>query len=219
MRTFTRSLWLITLFMVSAQAAAPPIVAQRDVPARRVELQGAANFRDLGGYPTSNGRHVKWGLVFRSNHLANLTVADYRMLDTLHIRTVFDLRTAGERQRSPTVWVGANKPEFVELSILKESDVVVSPGRLKALASPKGASELATTYDRMILESAADYGNILRRQSNGSLPSVTHCTAGKDRTGVFDTIERQFGSFERFVRDGLRLTPFEVEQLRLRLLE
>ena len=46
-------------------------VAQRNVP-----LQGAINFRDLGGYATNDGRRVRWGRLFRSGHLSNLTKKD-----------------------------------------------------------------------------------------------------------------------------------------------
>jgi hypothetical protein len=46
----------------------------------RLPLDGAINFRDLGGYRTADGRHVKWGHVFRSGALASLMDRD---LDTL----------------------------------------------------------------------------------------------------------------------------------------
>ncbi len=45
-----------------------------------IALQGASNFRDLGGYTTQNGQRVKHGLVFRSDHLAKLTNADVSRL-------------------------------------------------------------------------------------------------------------------------------------------
>ncbi len=256
---------------------------------RRVPLEGALNFRDLGGYRTQDGRHVRWGLVYRSNHLANLTTADYRQLNDLGIRLICDLRTTGERQRSPTVWQGGVAPEIVTASILKETDVVLSPDRLKELTTASRAGNaLSDTYSRMVTESPEQYGLVLRRLARGPLPAVTHCTAGKDRTGVFAallltilgvprdvvvqdymltgeymltepamrqasvdwqkltgstepvskdmlrslytmhedaltgtfaTIDRTFGSFDVFVRDGLKLTPTEVAMLRLRLLE
>ena len=36
----------------------------RVVSIRRLPLEGAKNFRDLGGYRTSGGRYVRWGLVY-----------------------------------------------------------------------------------------------------------------------------------------------------------
>src|SRR5262245_40441970 len=44
--------------------------ATRTFATRSLELEGAANFRDLGGYRTADGRWTRWGLVFRSNNLA-----------------------------------------------------------------------------------------------------------------------------------------------------
>ncbi len=40
---------------------------------RRVELDGQSNFRDIGGYKTSDGRVVKWGEVYRSGELHKLS--------------------------------------------------------------------------------------------------------------------------------------------------
>lgn len=259
----------------------------RVVSVRRLPLEGAANFRDLGGYRTADGRHVKWGLVYRSNHLANLTADDYAYLNTLGIRLVCDLRTDGERQRMPTKWQSDRAPEIFSTSILKETDVVVSPERLRSLAE-RSSQELTPTYERMVKESPEQYGTVLRRLAHGGLPSVTHCTAGKDRTGVFsailltilgvaretvirdymltgeymlsaegmrrassdwqqltgtstppdeallrgvytmhaeaitstfDAIDRMYGSFDAFVRTGLRLDEADVAMLRARLLE
>ena len=45
-------------------------------PQRVWPLQGATNFRDLGGYPGQDGRPVRWRRLFRSDHLGGLTEAD-----------------------------------------------------------------------------------------------------------------------------------------------
>jgi hypothetical protein len=41
-----------------------------------VALDGALNFRDLGGYPAAEGRSTRWGCVFRSDGLDQLTDRD-----------------------------------------------------------------------------------------------------------------------------------------------
>ncbi len=56
---------------------------------RRVSLEGAVNFRDLGGYGTSNGHTVKWGQVFRSDSLGRLTTRDQAILVKTGIRVVY----------------------------------------------------------------------------------------------------------------------------------
>ena len=141
----------------------PAYGATRVVSIRKLPLEGAVNFRDLGGYPASDGRYVRWGLIYRSNHLANLTAKDYEYLKSLGIRLVCDVRTEGERLRSPTRWVGP-APAFLSTPI--------DPG----------------SYDRYVNDYAPQYGTILRRLAAGDLPAVEHCSGGKDRTGVFSAI-------------------------------
>jgi len=64
---------------------------------RRVDLEGCLNFRDLGGYPTADGRRIRWRRVYRSDALHHLTPADVaRMRDELAIGTVMDLRSTPE---------------------------------------------------------------------------------------------------------------------------
>ena len=66
-------------------------------PARHLNLSGASNFRDLGGYPTSDGRTVRWRQIFRSNHLGHLTDDDVSVLRELGVRSAFDFRGTEER--------------------------------------------------------------------------------------------------------------------------
>ena len=83
----------------------PPIsmseFVSRHLCPQRLPLSGAVNFRDLGGYRTEDGRQVKRGLVFRSDHLSRLTAEDQQILRRLRFKVVCDLRTALEQQRHP----------------------------------------------------------------------------------------------------------------------
>ena len=155
---------------------------------RRLPLEGAKNFRDLGGYRTSDGRYVRWGLVYRSNHLVNLTARDSDYLRNLGIRLVCDVRSEAERARAPDHWSG-NAPEFVSVPI--GSNLITSPTaddlkrRVAAINAHTKDSVRAYAY---AVQYAGQYGKILQRISAGDLPVVEHCTAGKDRTGVFSAI-------------------------------
>src|SRR6266576_6251281 len=68
-----------------------------DPPARHLNLAGASNFRDLGGYRTRDGRTVRWQQIFRSNHLGHLTEADIEVLRPLGLKSAFDFRGSEER--------------------------------------------------------------------------------------------------------------------------
>jgi protein-tyrosine phosphatase len=85
---------------------------------RRVPFEGIQNFRDLGGYPTVDGRTVRWGEVYRADALHKLTEADLASFRGLGVRTVFDLRGDAERRSSPArsnrstsrSWAGPRAP-------------------------------------------------------------------------------------------------------------
>ena len=65
-----------------------------DLPPRHLNLQGASNFRDLGGYPTGDGHTVRWRQLFRSNHLGHLTQDDVKVVRDLGVKHAFDFRGA-----------------------------------------------------------------------------------------------------------------------------
>ena len=78
-------------------AASEALQSRNDQQARHLNLAGASNFRDIGGYPARDGRTVKWRQIFRSNHLGHLTESDIAALSQLGVRTAFDFRGREER--------------------------------------------------------------------------------------------------------------------------
>ncbi|NCC34383.1 MAG: tyrosine-protein phosphatase, partial [Chloroflexia bacterium] len=79
-------------------ASLPP---ERREAHRRIKLAGAANLRDLGGYATHDGRQVRWGSLYRSDHLHHLSRRDQQILQQLGLVTLIDLRSEAERLRQP----------------------------------------------------------------------------------------------------------------------
>src|SRR5471032_118049 len=75
----------------------PKVNPMSDAPARHLNLAGASNFRDLGGYPGKDGRSVRWRQIFRSNHLGHVTEADIGVLRGLGVKSAFDFRGTEER--------------------------------------------------------------------------------------------------------------------------
>jgi protein-tyrosine phosphatase len=158
----------------------------RVVSVRRLPLEGARNFRDLGGYRTSDGRYVRWGLVYRSNDLANLTPKDSKYLNQLGIKLVCDVRANAERTRAPDHWEGST-PEFFQVPIGPNRDGTLSTEDLKRRVDAAKSKGPIHGYDYAITD-AQQYGRILKRISAGDVPMVEHCSSGKDRTGVFSAI-------------------------------
>lgn len=153
---------------------------------RTLGLDGAPNFRDLGGYETSDGHHVKWGLLYRSDNLAHLTDADLKKVGALGIRLVCDFRAAAEKADEPDR-LPSPAPDVAALEIGAESFLVkdlrerIRKGDLAGLdlrgMMIEGNRQFAT---RFAPQYAAMFERITKPEN---LPALVHCTAGKDRAG------------------------------------
>ncbi|HUZ11038.1 MAG TPA: tyrosine-protein phosphatase [Acidimicrobiales bacterium] len=179
----TRSIHLVELPPGRPYVAVTPVGGGKTLYAapRRVDLEGPVNFRDLGGLPTTGGRHTRWGLVFRSDALSRLTARDQLLFGQMGIRTVFDLRGEEERERSPNPFRGAEVTTRTYPLIGSRSRSFASvAGTLDA-----GEDFLFDLYRHMASDSALLLGSILNDLSDpDALPAVFHCAGGKDRTGL-----------------------------------
>ncbi len=160
----------------------------RRVAVRVLPLEGGRNFRDLGGYPTQDGRHVKWGRVFRSGFMTNLTDADYEYLSAVGIRVVCDFRSEEERAARPTRWRAAPTIEYRTWSY-SDADDPGGMGLGSLLSRPHLTPEsvariMARLYPNIVEEHKAKYRDLFHRLAAGELPLAFNCSAGKDRAGT-----------------------------------
>src|SRR5260221_11722476 len=153
-----------------------------DSPARHLNLAGASNFRDLGGYRASDGRKVRWRQIFRSNHLGHITEADIEILRGLGIRSAFDFRGTEERA---TAWCALT--EIVVHSVPIEPTVVASlRARLTggvALSTVDAVDVMRDSYRNYVRQNTPSFRALFAHLFEDRAPLVIHCTAGKDRTG------------------------------------
>ncbi|MGW5421164.1 tyrosine-protein phosphatase [Streptomyces sp. NPDC003943] len=156
------------------------------------ELAGVRNFRDLGGLPTTDGREVRPGRLFRSGHLAHATPEDTAFLTTLALHTVFDFRNDADRKvEGPDVDLPGTRNVNIPLSDPadgKEFWKLVRTGDLaqlrELLADGKAAARMSGSYRKMIVEKTAEHSRILHAMAEDSVPVLMHCAAGKDRAGL-----------------------------------
>jgi protein-tyrosine phosphatase len=153
----------------------------------RLQLSGAPNFRDIGGWRADDGRRVRPGRVLRSGHLFDLTAPDLQALETLAIGLVIDLRSELERQRRPSRW-----PERLDTAwLLLGIDTDLQAGQqdlsrmLREDPTPAGAQRVMVEVYRQLPQGlAARLPALLRAIADCPQPALIHCTAGKDRTGL-----------------------------------
>jgi protein-tyrosine phosphatase len=151
-------------------------------PARHLELSGASNFRDLGGYPTSDGRTVRWRQIFRSNHLGHLTDDDVSVLRELGVRSAFDFR--GTEERTAAL---CGMPEISVHSLPVEPTVVAALRAIAAAGTPLSTDHavevMRGSYSGYVQNNTQHFRTLFAHLLEDRAPLVIHCTAGKDRTG------------------------------------
>ena len=153
-----------------------------DSPTRHLNLAGASNFRDLGGYPAKDGRLVRWRQIFRSNHLGHLTAADMEILRPLGLKSAFDFRGAEER-----VAAMCGLAEIAVHSLPIEPTVVAElQARLAGgvpLSSADALEVMRESYRNYVRHNTQSFRALFAHLLEDHAPLVIHCTAGKDRTG------------------------------------
>lgn len=153
-----------------------------DLPARHLNLAGASNFRDLGGYPAKDGRRVRWRQIFRSNHLGHLTDDDIEVLRSLGVRSAFDFRGSEERAAAlcgvKDIAVHSLPIEPTVVAALRE---IVAGG---TPLSPAAALDvMRDSYRNYVRHNTPRFRALFSHLLEDRAPLVIHCTAGKDRTG------------------------------------
>jgi protein-tyrosine phosphatase len=153
-----------------------------DSPARHLNLSGASNFRDLGGYLTRDGRTVRWRQIFRSNHLGHLTDDDAAILRGLGVKSVFDFRGTGERTEAQ-----CSISDITVHSLPVEPTVVAALRAIVASGTPLSADHavevMRDSYRSYVQQNTPRYRTLFAHLLEDRAPLVIHCTAGKDRTG------------------------------------
>ena len=152
-------------------------------PARHLALQGASNFRDLGGYAAQGGRSVRWRVLFRSDHLANLTDADVGQLQALGVGRSFDFRGQQESAAQAYQWPGTQRHHLaIEPTLLQTLQGQMQGGRSATVQNAVEAMQ--NTYCAFVRSHSHRFAELFAHLLAHDAPLVFHCTAGKDRTGL-----------------------------------
>ena len=150
-----------------------------DYSDRHLPFEGCFNFRDIGGYETSNGRSIRWGKYYRAGRQDRMTSTDIERAKELRIATQIDLRRPDEIREQ-------GRGPFEDLGAQYENLAVIPDGgseRLNQLVGDVGISGARYLgYLDFSSEVWLRLFNIFSDEAN--YPILLHCTAGKDRTGV-----------------------------------
>ncbi len=286
---------LLTAFILLQFVPAPPLQVPALLPQeqrsahRLLAFESISNFRDLGGYRGAQGKAVKWGILYRSGHLADATNGDLENLSKLGLKTLIDFRSSAEKAAEPDRLPDTPTFNVVEIPILDSgNNALVSEVKARVESGDFDDFDPNLVMAEANRQFATDFTPQFRQFINAVMaaqgqPVLWHCTAGKDRTGfaaaivlrllgvdddtimadymasrapslaarqhqlmmlrvfkgqeaadklavimgvepswlraAFTEIDRRWGDFDHYVRQGLQLSPADIARLRTTLLQ
>ena len=149
---------------------------------RLLPMDGSYNTRELGGYKTKDGKSVKWGVLYRSDKLSDISSADQEYIQNLGIKRIVDFRSITEKTENPDLI-----PEgisYVEMPIEVDGAIRTQiEDILRGNVEGDVKSFLIDANKEFITDYKSVYSKFIKDLINSDGPTLFHCTAGKDRAG------------------------------------
>lgn len=168
--------------------------------AQALLVAGIENARQLGGYETADGRHVKRDVLLRTAKLSDAPPEELAALkDIYHLGIVVDFRTLAEREGAPDPEIDG--VDNIVLDVLDEGSRTGAGAAIAGIYENGGAEPAEVMlniirsgcvsermYADMAFDPAAEKGfrdffRILL-ENGGQKAVLWHCSGGKDRTGA-----------------------------------
>lgn len=167
-----------------------------------------ANFRDVGGLPAADDRQIRSGRLFRSDSLQELGDGDItNFVDRLGIRYIIDLRTAEESVQQGRGPLGSYPIGYLNVPLVDVDAPSGPPGQVVLTQYLQHLD-----HDPNLPLAVEMVAHTVR------LPTVVHCAAGKDRTGVvLALVELLLGVPEEHVVADYMRTAANIELVLARL--
>lgn len=146
------------------------------MPTRRLMTKGLYNARDLGGFPTAEGKTTRFGVFVRSEAPVDLPEEDIAYLRDYGVTASMDFRGTGEAQARPSdlreLMPYYHRPLFNEAAMAGSG--AHPPKKIGWGEQYIEMAEGCRDWAKDVLTIAAENQGIL----------LYHCTTGKDRTGL-----------------------------------
>ncbi|KAJ3981200.1 protein-tyrosine phosphatase-like protein [Lentinula detonsa] len=155
-----------------------------------VDIEGIINIRSVGGYTTGTGRVLKPNVIYRSGDISSITDRGKEQFSELGVHVVFDFRAENEIKNydSATPTLEGVKMIRAPAGIQNAFDPASIAIRLKNWATDELQAFL-TTYEEILDTATEAFRTVfVHLRDHPDQPCLVHCTAGKDRTGMFITL-------------------------------
>ena len=181
---------------------------------RLLPMDGAHNTRELGGYKTTDGKSVKWGMLFRSDKLSDISETDQKYLQALGIKKIVDFRSEEEKTEDPDII--PKGISYVEMPISVDGAMRSKIEAVLKGETDKEVESFLIDANREFVTNYTDvYENFLRGLIDEDAPTLFHCTAGKDRAGFAAAISLiALGvSREDVIKDYMKTNAFTEDRI------
>ncbi|MBY0215900.1 tyrosine-protein phosphatase [Paenibacillus illinoisensis] len=161
-------------------------------PVSLSHFDGLYNFRDFGGYATTDGKRVRKGILFRSDELSKLSKGDIARFDQLGLQLICDLRSETEQKSNKSRMLNKGTP-IANLTLQDQSQAFTRLEFMKYLIFYGDGLDFEKTMKDMYRHMGTSAQSTLKElfgllAKEGNLPVLIHCTGGKDRTGFLAAI-------------------------------
>lgn len=165
-------------FYIKGKNLASGIITNRHIP-----FESIYNFRDLGGYFTENDQQMRWGKIYRSGSLFQVSSKDTKHLKKLGVKTVIDLRSFEEMLHYPLLRFGATiRPTYInELNSFEMQDKVLHQN----ISHIEAAQMMREGYVNILTNNVKQMRFVFQALLDDSCyPILIQDNLGKDRTGI-----------------------------------
>lgn len=152
-----------------------------DSSKRVVKMEKAANFRDIGGYRTKANKEVKWGRIYRSAAISELTDKDLAEFQKRKISQVFDFRGQSEAAAAPD-----RLPKSVHYTLCSAGSNHIGKDAMPDFTKLENLPTFLTNFYGQVDSLAIRYRPMFQALLNvdDQEAILYHCTGGRDRTGI-----------------------------------
>ena len=151
---------------------------------RQLSLEGSPNFRDLGGYESRDGRRLKWGKLYRSGKLSNLSDIDRKYFKRLGVTLVCDFRQVIEQELEPSLLDLEHPRRLASLPVTPGSSANFIDNLHNGIIAVEDAEGFMEEINRdFVANQLPQYAEMFQLLLAGDQQLLIHCASGKDRTG------------------------------------
>ena len=147
-------------------------------PMRHYPFAEVHNFRDLGGYPTNDGRVTAYNTFFRSDSPHLMNVNDQAKIRAMKIRTIVDLRFPAEQHALPS-------PFFGDATIAYHTRSIIADFGMYNTRLHEGVPKL---YINVIQHDPKIFAEIFRVLIHADDATWFYCRVGNVRSGIVAAI-------------------------------